>query len=62
MEATVTTVAIVGAGLMGSATAWPLSDNGHSVRLVGTHLDGEIIASCRKDRLIRAWRGHCLSE
>ncbi len=50
MEATVTTVAIVGAGLMGSATAWPLSDNGHSVRLVGTHLDGEIIASCRKDR------------
>jgi glycerol-3-phosphate dehydrogenase (NAD(P)+) len=41
-------VAIVGAGLMGTATAWPLSDNGHSVRLVGTHLDGEIIRSCRE--------------
>jgi glycerol-3-phosphate dehydrogenase (NAD(P)+) len=43
------TVTIVGAGLMGTATAWPLSDNGHEVRLVGTHLDGDIIKSC-KDR------------
>ena len=41
-------VAIVGAGLMGTATAFPLSDNGHSVRLVGTHLDGEIIRSCKE--------------
>jgi len=31
---------------MGSAMAYPLADNGHSVRLVGTHLDGEIIRSC----------------
>lgn len=44
------TVAIVGAGMMGTATAWPLSDNGHIVRLVGTHLDGEIIRSCRQQR------------
>ena len=42
-------VTIVGAGLMGTATAWPLSDNGHTVRLVGTHLDVDIIKSC-KDR------------
>ena len=28
---------------MGSAATYPLSDNGHTVRLVGTHLDGEII-------------------
>ena len=42
------TVAIVGAGLMGTATAFPLSDNGHSVRLIGTHLDGEIIRSCKE--------------
>lgn len=41
-------VAIVGAGLMGTATAFPLTDNGHSVRLVGTHLDGEIIRSCKE--------------
>ncbi len=26
--------------------AWPLTDNGHHVRLVGTHLDGDIIRSC----------------
>jgi glycerol-3-phosphate dehydrogenase (NAD(P)+) len=44
-------VTIVGAGFMGSATAWPLADNGHTVRLVGTHLDGEIIASCKARRL-----------
>jgi glycerol-3-phosphate dehydrogenase len=43
-------VTIVGAGMMGTAMAWPLSDNGHHVRLVGTHLDTEIIASCLKKR------------
>lgn len=43
-------IAIVGAGLMGTATAWPLSDNGHQVRLVGTHLDGAIIKSCKERR------------
>jgi len=43
-------VAIVGAGMMGTATAWPLSDNGHSVRLVGTHLDREIIKECVERR------------
>jgi glycerol-3-phosphate dehydrogenase (NAD(P)+) len=46
----VTAVAIVGAGMMGTATAFPLADNGHTVRLVGTHLDGEIIQSCRERR------------
>jgi glycerol-3-phosphate dehydrogenase (NAD(P)+) len=39
-------IAIVGAGMMGTATAWPLADNGHRVRLVGTHLDRKIIRSC----------------
>ncbi|MFO8064758.1 MAG: NAD(P)H-dependent glycerol-3-phosphate dehydrogenase [Spirochaetota bacterium] len=39
------TIAIVGAGVMGSAVAFPLSDNGHEVRLVGTHLDTHIISS-----------------
>lgn len=38
-------VAIVGAGMMGSAMSIPLSDNGHEVRLVGTPLDREIITS-----------------
>ena len=44
-------VTIVGAGLMGTATAYPLSDNGHRVYLVGTHLDKEIIQSCKEKHL-----------
>jgi len=44
----VANVAIVGAGYMGTATAYPLADNGHAVRLVGTHLDDHIIKSCRE--------------
>jgi glycerol-3-phosphate dehydrogenase (NAD(P)+) len=35
---------------MGTAIAYPLVDNGHAVRLVGTHLDGDIITSCREQR------------
>ncbi len=40
-------ISIVGAGLMGTALSFPVSDNGHEVRLVGTHLDAAIIESCR---------------
>lgn len=40
-------IAVVGAGVMGSALTYPASDNNHEVRLVGTHLDDEIIQSCR---------------
>ena len=36
-------VTIIGAGMMGSALAFPASENGNEVRLVGTHLDREII-------------------
>ena len=36
-------VTIVGAGMMGSALAFPARENGHTVRIVGTHLDREII-------------------
>jgi glycerol-3-phosphate dehydrogenase (NAD(P)+) len=45
----VSIIAIVGAGMMGTALCWPLSDNGHTVRLVGTPLDDEIIGSIRRD-------------
>jgi glycerol-3-phosphate dehydrogenase (NAD(P)+) len=44
-------VTIIGAGMMGSALCWPLCDNDHTVRLVGTHLDDEIIASARSTGL-----------
>ena len=43
-----TTVSILGSGVMATALAFPLSDNGHDVRLVGTHLDREIIDSIKK--------------
>ncbi len=36
-------IVILGAGVMGTAFSFPLADNGHQIRLVGTHLDGDII-------------------
>ena len=42
------TVTIIGAGMMGSALAFPARENGNEVRLVGTHLDKEIIDECIK--------------
>jgi glycerol-3-phosphate dehydrogenase (NAD(P)+) len=43
----VSTLTILGAGVMGSAMCLPARDRGHAVRLVGTHLDREIIDSVR---------------
>lgn len=40
------TITIIGAGMMGSALAFPARENGNEVRLVGTHLDREIIEGC----------------
>ena len=42
------TIVIIGAGMMGSAMSVPASDNGHTVRVVGTHLDREIIVHARR--------------
>ena len=42
------TITIIGAGMMGSALAFPARENGNDVRIVGTHLDREIIEGCRK--------------
>ena len=41
------TITIIGSGMMGSALAFPARENGNEVRLVGTHLDREIIDACR---------------
>jgi glycerol-3-phosphate dehydrogenase (NAD(P)+) len=38
-------IAILGAGVMGSSMCMPFVDQGHEVRLVGTHLDNHIIDS-----------------
>lgn len=42
------TVVVLGAGIMASALATPLADNGHQVKLVGTHLDREIVDSIKE--------------
>ncbi len=41
------TITIIGAGMMGSALAFPARENGNTVRIVGTPLDREIIDACR---------------
>ena len=42
------TITIIGSGMMGSALAFPARENGNEVRLVGTHLDREIIEKCKQ--------------
>ena len=39
-------ITIVGAGMMGSALAFPARENKNEVRVVGTHLDRDIIDFC----------------
>ena len=41
-------ITVVGAGMMGSAITIPASENGHEIRLVGTHLDRGIITHAQK--------------
>ena len=43
------TVTIIGAGMMGSALSFPLRENGNEVRLVGTPLDRAIIDAAKAD-------------
>src|SRR5262249_45590892 len=42
-------IAVLGAGVMGTALTYPLSDNQHDIGLIGTHLDDAIIARCKAD-------------
>ena len=41
-------ITIIGSGMMGSALAFPARENGHEVRIVGTHLDRDIIETSRR--------------
>ena len=43
------TIVIVGAGMMGSGICFPASDNGNDIRLVGTPYDKEVIARIKAD-------------
>jgi glycerol-3-phosphate dehydrogenase (NAD(P)+) len=47
-ESDMAVITILGAGVMGSAMTLPAADRGHDVRLVGTHLDSEIIDSVKQ--------------
>ena len=42
-------ITIIGAGMMGSALAFPARENENEVRIVGTHLDREIIEGCKNN-------------
>lgn len=44
-------ILVLGAGMMGTALTVPLADRGHDVRLVGTHLDEDIVARLRADHV-----------
>lgn len=48
MKENIKKIAIIGAGMMGSALAFPARENGHEVRLVGTPLDKEIIENGKR--------------
>ena len=41
-------IVIAGAGMMGSALSVPARDNWHEERIVGTHMDREIISHARQ--------------
>ncbi len=41
-------IVIIGSGMMGSALAFPARENGNEVHLVGTHLDRDIIDTCKQ--------------
>ena len=43
-------ILILGAGSMGSAFSFPCSDNGHSVSIVGTHLENDFIDKINSTR------------
>src|SRR6185295_10037072 len=46
----VAVISVVGAGMMGSALCVPLADRGHTVRLIGTPLDGALVSAVASER------------
>ena len=43
-------VVIIGAGAMGTAFAYPCTDNKHDVSIIGTHLENKTIEELNKNR------------
>ena len=48
-------ITVIGAGMMGSALAFPAKENGNEVALVGTPLDREIIDIIRQTFFFQAF-------
>jgi len=44
-------IMVLGAGVMGTALTYPAADNDNDLRLVGTHLDDDIIQRCKEQRI-----------
>ena len=44
------TITVICSGMMGTAITFPAAQNGHTIRLVGSPLDNEIIAHGQKTR------------
>ena len=55
-------VTLIGAGQMASALTFPLFENGHEVRLVGSPLDDAVIDRLREDNYHVRYRRHLLSQ
>lgn len=53
-----TNIVILGAGVMGTAFSFPLADRDYNVRLVGTHLDGDIIEEIHQSGVHPKLRSH----
>jgi glycerol-3-phosphate dehydrogenase (NAD(P)+) len=53
-----TNIVILGAGVMGTAFSFPLADRDYNVRLVGTHLDGDIIEEIHQSGIHPKLRSH----
>lgn len=54
------TVTLIGSGQMASALTFPLYENGHEVRLVGSPLDNEIIDRLREDNYHLIYCAPCM--
>ena len=44
-------IVIIGAGAMGTAFAYPCSDNKHEVNIIGTHLENKAIDTANPKKI-----------
>ena len=59
MEGLMSTITVIGAGVMASSLSFPAVENGNEMRLTGTPLDREIIDSVKANRYHPTLKRHC---